>query len=655
MIYSTVKIFLKKFSPERGEDSTVYVTEKLVRTLNNWASIEYIQYDFNPSYISLFIARNPHSHFCINMEQIKDIIKENFSEDDIRDIICDDDVSYDDIQRGFDFDDERRDRVLVSKLYRIPDQLSNFSASLDDLRKEANYISSDLVEEVERIYRTKPEVLDWYPVMYIISGFSFPINSTIIGILMNALMQNNRLMSKHLYHCMGTDNIHDLESVENEVLSDGNLKINDMPNDTMVASRCASYNIDQLPNIACVRQIFITTHKTADYWRAILLKYHLNAIIIDDVSTTLSENEITEITKSYIEEKGLSEKDVKEEAEMFLYGNNNIKFKQRSEIYRRLEFWYDYIYRFRTTFGEYYDVINKNRHTTLNENNSLSVLNNLVGIKDFKDKIRSILNTFLFYAAFDDAYTNGSAGYSYDINFQNRNMIFTGNPGTCKTTAARLLANILFENGLIPSCNMVEVGRSQLVGKYVGWTAPTIVEKYDQAVGGILFIDEAYSLVTDDVGGYGSEAISTIVECMENYRHDVITIFAGYPKEMKAFVESNPGLRSRIGFYIDFPNYSLDELVQVFVKMVHDRGMKVTPGALRYLEKVIEPKMNAKDFGNGRFVRNVLDKVIINHANRLGKIDISKIPKKSLTTITKEDCMNVDTKEIVIHESKAGF
>ena len=129
-------------------------------------------------------------------------------------------------------------------------------------------------------------------------------------------------------------------------------------------------------------------------------------------------------------------------------------------------------------------------------------------------------------------------------------MVFTGNPGTAKTTVARLFAQIMKENGLLPVGDLIEVGRADLVGKYVGWTAPTVKAKFAAAKGSVLFIDEAYSLVDDKDGLFGDEAINTIVQEMENHRDDIVVIFAGYPDKMEQFLQKNPGLRSRIAFHM---------------------------------------------------------------------------------------------------------
>ena len=196
-------------------------------------------------------------------------------------------------------------------------------------------------------------------------------------------------------------------------------------------------------------------------------------------------------------------------------------------------------------------------------------------------------------------------------------MIFTGNPGSAKTTVARLLAEILKREGVLDSGAFVECGRSDLVGKYVGWTAPQVKTKFRQARGGVLFIDEAYSLVDDRDGLFGDEAINTIVQEMENQRDSVIVIFAGYKDKMKSFLAKNEGLRSRIAFHVDFPDYNADELTQILVLMAKERGYEPDDLILAQCRSIFRDACAEKEFGNGRFVRNLLEQALLKQSQRL--------------------------------------
>lgn len=216
-------------------------------------------------------------------------------------------------------------------------------------------------------------------------------------------------------------------------------------------------------------------------------------------------------------------------------------------------------------------------------------------------------------------------------------MVFTGNPGTAKTTVARLLAQIMQDNGLLSRGHLVEVGRSDLVGKYVGWTAKCVKEKFKEAKGGVLFIDEAYSLLDNRAGSYGDEAINTIVQEMENHREELVVIFAGYPEKMEEFIQKNPGLRSRIAFHVSFPDYNELELCQIAQLMGKEKGIEFTQEAMGKLRTVFRYMGKKDDFGNGRYVRSMLEQAQMNQAERLLKKDISTITDTELFTITAED------------------
>lgn len=234
-------------------------------------------------------------------------------------------------------------------------------------------------------------------------------------------------------------------------------------------------------------------------------------------------------------------------------------------------------------------------------------------------------------------------------------MVFTGNPGSAKTTVARLLGQILAKENVIDKADIVECGRSDLVGQYVGWTAREVRSRFKQAEGGILFIDEAYSLV-DDSHSFGDEAINTIVQEMESRRDDVIVIFAGYPDKMKEFLDKNEGLRSRIVFHLDFPDYNANEMVQILKLMVNQKGMTIEPGAIDRCEKIFERAVNHKDFGNGRFVRNLLEQAMLAQSSRLSNGNKGKnISRKALTSLVSEDFDVNVCKQYSEKKMKIGF
>ena len=256
-------------------------------------------------------------------------------------------------------------------------------------------------------------------------------------------------------------------------------------------------------------------------------------------------------------------------------------------------------------------------------------LNQMIGLDEAKKVINRALDYYKAQKLFADK------GMKAD--HPAMHMVFTGNPGTAKTTVARLFARIMQENGFLSKGNLIEVGRGDLVGKYVGWTAPTIQKKFKEAQGSVLFIDEAYSLVDDRSGSFGDEAINTIVQEMENHREDVVVIFAGYPDEMEGFLQKNPGLRSRIAYHVPFADYDTESLCAIAKLIAGQKGLTLTDDACRKLTELFDTARTEGDFGNGRYVRNVIEKARMAQATRLLSMDFDSIGSKEMATICAED------------------
>lgn len=241
--------------------------------------------------------------------------------------------------------------------------------------------------------------------------------------------------------------------------------------------------------------------------------------------------------------------------------------------------------------------------------NYREMLDGLIGLAPVKTQVKRI-------AAF--------AKMKRDMAAQNKapvpvalNMEFTGNPGTAKTTVARILAGIFHETGLLQSSGLVEVGRADLIARYEGQTADQVKTVFKKARGKVLFIDEAYSLLENHEGEYGDEAISTIVQEMENNRDNTIVIFAGYPDKMEAFFARNPGLRSRVPFRIHFEDYSAGEMVQIAELEAKKRGFSIRPEAKAQIGSICEAAASRPDAGNGRFCRNLVENAILDYAARV--------------------------------------
>lgn len=219
----------------------------------------------------------------------------------------------------------------------------------------------------------------------------------------------------------------------------------------------------------------------------------------------------------------------------------------------------------------------------------------------------------------------------------NLHMVFTGNPGTGKTTVSRIVAQILKEAGVLKRGQLVEVTREDLIGEYVGQTAVKTMNKIKEAYGGVLYIDEAYALYSGSKNDFGQEAIATLIKEMENNRDKLVVILSGYTYEMQQMLEVNSGMLSRIGFNIEFEDYTATQLYEIFNKMCqqfqYQYDDKFEHAVKQYFEKQVENK--DRHFGNGRLVRNFLEKIQLNQGERL--IDSNQLDKESLLTLIVSD------------------
>ena len=253
-------------------------------------------------------------------------------------------------------------------------------------------------------------------------------------------------------------------------------------------------------------------------------------------------------------------------------------------------------------------------------------LNELVGLEKVKQTLNDLVNLIELKKK-----TEGSLKIK-DVNLH---MVFLGNPGTGKTTVARIIAGILYNLKYIKQNKLIEVSSKDLVAEYVGQTAPKTNAVIEKAMGGVLFIDEAYSLASGAGQGnsYNEEAVATLIQAMENHREDLVVIFAGYTKEMQDFLNLNSGIVSRIGYTLEFDDYTEEELLQIFKNLVQKSGFKITEEAENKVLEIIREYKDTKNFGNARFARSLYEKTIIKHAsNTKGKKN-----QKALQTIEKED------------------
>ena len=254
----------------------------------------------------------------------------------------------------------------------------------------------------------------------------------------------------------------------------------------------------------------------------------------------------------------------------------------------------------------------------------------LIGLRPVKARIRETAALLLVERARKSL---GLAGGSPSLH-----MSFTGNPGTGKTTVALRMAQILHRLGYVRKGHLVAVTRDDLVGQYIGHTAPKTKEILKKAMGGVLFIDEAYYLYRpENERDYGQEAIEILLQVMENQRDDLVVILAGYKQRMETFFRSNPGLSSRIAHHLDFPDYSPEELLEIALRMAQQMQYRLSESALSALREYIPKRMSQPHFANARSIRNALDRARLRQANRLFELKGRELTRDDLMTIEGED------------------
>lgn len=499
----------------------------------------------------------------------------------------------------------------------------NFESAIREA--ECLLCDSTMVEEIERIYsEDNPKLFKGHPVHYRISCSENDAAFGVVGLLIKALVENKRL-----FGCRADVITEIQEGCYDEV---------DLDNVIMVASGNAVI-IDTKGMRGQMQGNFATAYEeVVRFFDALIRKYSNDVLFIflEDTEYPGFSKSLLSTVQEYMNLIEIKEGrgDTKKARKYIEYIVKNSELSDYAESAMEQIVLEEPEY----TVSELHKIYNKWRSKCLSKcvyksyahyeaepigvkrKESDQKLEDLVGL----DKVKVIANQIMATHVIDRRRMSATVK-CHEIS---KHMIFTGNPGTAKTTVARILARMLKDEEVLETGKFIECGRADLVAKYVGWTAGQVQKKFRQADGGILFIDEAYALV-DEAGSFGDEAINTIVQEMENYRDRVIVIFAGYPDKMKTFLEKNEGLRSRIAFYVDFPDYKADELMQILDVMLEQREYRMTDAARKRAFEIIADGMRQPDFGNGRFVRNVLEQAIMRQSVRLyneykGKTDIPK-------------------------------
>lgn len=498
---------------------------------------------------------------------------------------------------------------------------------------ENTYATSTLGAELDRIYSTVHKKYYGHPVNYIIESDDKNVRDSITKVLTGGLFNNNRVESRR-YGKLIVDPNNRLDKEYYTLLAKSNaggIMIWDCSDICHDDDEFAYGSIDIIENVCDGIKNSIESVLNIIYLP------RSNVKIKENFFENLEGITFIELKEdfSYYEEsckylkKLAANKKVRTDKALFskLEESEGYLTPQLNAIFNS---WYSNKLK-KSVFPQYSeincvkasDIDKKAKGKAINE------LDEMIGISSAKNVIHNAISYYKAQKLFKEK--------GIQTNIPAMHMVFTGNPGTAKTTVARLVAKIFKENNIIQNGHIVECGRGNLVGKYVGWTAPTIQKKFKEAEGGVLFIDEAYSLVDDRDGLFGDEAINTIVQEMENHRKDVIVIFAGYPDKMRKFLDKNPGLRSRIAFHVNFEDYSTEELCEIATLMSTKMNMIVSDDAMDKLAKIFEQVRLESDYGNGRFVRNVLEKARMAQSNRLINMDVDKVKKKDLQTILAED------------------
>ncbi|HEY6377962.1 MAG TPA: CbbX protein [Candidatus Dormibacteraeota bacterium] len=259
-----------------------------------------------------------------------------------------------------------------------------------------------------------------------------------------------------------------------------------------------------------------------------------------------------------------------------------------------------------------------------------SLERDLIGLEPVKTRIREIASLLIIDRV--------RRGFGLESERPSLHMCFTGSPGTGKTTVAMRMAEILHRLGYLARGHLVTVTRDDLVGQYIGHTAPKTRDVLKRAMGGVLFIDEAYYLYRhDNERDYGQEAIEILLQVMENQRSDIVVVLAGYKNRMETFFESNPGMQSRIAHHIDFPDYTVDELMAIAELMLARQRYHLSEAAVESFRELLEKRMALPRFANARSVRNALERCRLRQANRL---------VKAAATVGRDDVMRIDAVDV---------
>lgn len=492
-----------------------------------------------------------------------------------------------------------------------------------------------LIPELDRIYSgAKKEFTIGNPVHYLIQTDSEAIREKIVEVLMSALYANNRLQSRRYCAVSYKDGEHEPDEYLDklyESCSGGAIVATYHAGDA-VESEFANTSMEIVSKLCEVMKkhknevlTVLCLPRSCEKVKAAFFEQLDNITIVELTEETV----FGEKAKKYLCQMAKNH-GVKADENLLRLVDGNEKGYLASDLSLHFDRWFNG-YLKSVVFPQYASFAAAGNSVLKDKpkGDAYIQLNNMIGLTEAKKVIMQALDYQKAQRIFKD--------YGMKTDKNAMHMVFMGNPGTAKTTVARLFAQIMKDNGLLSKGDLYEVGRSDLVGKYVGWTAKIVKEKFRQAKGSVLFIDEAYSLLDDKSGMFGDEAINTIVREMENNREDIVVIFAGYPKEMEQFLERNPGLRSRIAFHVPFEDYSAGELYDIAKLIASQKGVMLSENTKDTLIPEFERVIEEPDFGNGRYVRNLIERAKMNQASRLIQMNPQQITRETITLLEAQD------------------
>lgn len=501
-------------------------------------------------------------------------------------------------------------------------------------------MGKELSEEIIRIFEKKNDAFIGHPVHYALVSDDMNEVNTVVGILVSALNSAGRLRSRRVV-TLRTGKRFGMKVAERPTLDMDEVSsyYGSIPGGTIVlVPEALNYESETADPVVCDADELasvITEHRRDCLTVLVFGKNNIKSL--EKLKTLLGNMRVIEIketpvegeaAKNILSQKALEGKVVETASLLSLIDNDGGKTYYSDDLEKLYNEWLDN-HLCTEFFTQYKEIEASGKSVAPVRGDAYRELNSLIGLERAKSVVRQALD----FNKFRTKYRNSLKA----TDNPSRHMVFTGNPGTAKTTVARLFAQIMKDNQVLSRGDLIEVGRKDLVGKYVGWTARQVEDIFDRAKGSVLFIDEAYSLCDDRGGSYGDEAINTIVQMMENRRDDTIVIFAGYPDKMKGFLERNPGLRSRIAFHVDFDDYSEDELMGILKLIASNAGKTLDREVETKVRSIIRHALPLKDFGNGRFVRNLFERASMAQASRIMGMQDNEVDENIVNTLTADD------------------